>query len=233
MLRLKCPRWSTERDRGWSSIHRDRDRCVRVPGVLLLEHFRNTRRLFESRERRLFLRKKPLECVLSVYTNSENAIARHSPLRSTFGPRMKRMLPPFPTRGRKQTLVWRPFRPAPPTLKGAPVPRSRPFKICVYRADGPSNCLSPHLRPHPERTEDGQRYDEHDYAGGESYIEVAVGVADGVVAEDVPAEQGENGDAGGGKEGKESRCQGKQRLVKRPKPSRGKPRTLPLPVRCV
>jgi hypothetical protein len=39
-----------------------------------LEHFRNTRRLFESSERWLFLRKKPLCVVLSVYTNSENAI---------------------------------------------------------------------------------------------------------------------------------------------------------------
>jgi hypothetical protein len=36
---------------------------------------RNTYRLFESRKGGFFLRKKPLERVLSVYTNSENAIA--------------------------------------------------------------------------------------------------------------------------------------------------------------
>jgi hypothetical protein len=50
--------------------------CFRLPlGRVVLEHFRNTRRLFEGRARWLFLWKKPLEYVLSVYTNSENAIA--------------------------------------------------------------------------------------------------------------------------------------------------------------
>jgi hypothetical protein len=39
------------------------------------EHFRNARRLFKSCERWHFLRKKPLERVLSVNTNSENAPA--------------------------------------------------------------------------------------------------------------------------------------------------------------
>ena len=40
-----------------------------------LEHFRNTCRLFERCEGWLFLRKKPLECVVPDYTNSESAIA--------------------------------------------------------------------------------------------------------------------------------------------------------------
>ena len=42
----------------------------------MLEQFRNARRLFERGERWLSLEEKPLECVLSVYTNSETAIAR-------------------------------------------------------------------------------------------------------------------------------------------------------------
>jgi hypothetical protein len=40
-----------------------------------LEHFRNTRRLFESSERWLFLEEKATLRLLSVYTNSENALA--------------------------------------------------------------------------------------------------------------------------------------------------------------
>jgi hypothetical protein len=44
-----------------------------------LEYFRNIRKLFESRERWLFLKEKPLSMVLSVYTNSDNAIAGQRP----------------------------------------------------------------------------------------------------------------------------------------------------------
>jgi hypothetical protein len=40
----------------------------------LLEPFRDIRRLAENRERWPFLEEKPLEYVLSVYINSENAI---------------------------------------------------------------------------------------------------------------------------------------------------------------
>ena len=40
-----------------------------------IEHFWNTLRFFEDRERGAFLRKKPFECVLSVQSNSENAKA--------------------------------------------------------------------------------------------------------------------------------------------------------------
>ena len=42
------------------------------PGIL--EHFRNTRGLFQSSKGGFFLMKKPLEYVLSVYTNPENAL---------------------------------------------------------------------------------------------------------------------------------------------------------------
>ena len=49
-----------------------------------LEQFRNTRRLLSAVKGGFFLRKKPLECVLSVYTNSETAIGsarRHDAVR--------------------------------------------------------------------------------------------------------------------------------------------------------
>jgi hypothetical protein len=40
-----------------------------------LEHFRNEYSPFEYVECGFFLRKKPLECEVSVYSNSENALA--------------------------------------------------------------------------------------------------------------------------------------------------------------
>jgi hypothetical protein len=54
--------------------------CSEIPNGCIncetgLEYFRNTRGLFEYRERWLFLEEKPLGLVLSVYTISENAVA--------------------------------------------------------------------------------------------------------------------------------------------------------------
>ncbi len=44
-------------------------------GCWWLEQFRNTRRLFERVKGGFFLIKKPLKCVVSVYTNSETAVS--------------------------------------------------------------------------------------------------------------------------------------------------------------
>jgi hypothetical protein len=40
----------------------------------MLVHFSNLHGLFDGNEGGFFLRKKPLECLVSVYSNSENAI---------------------------------------------------------------------------------------------------------------------------------------------------------------
>jgi hypothetical protein len=50
--------------------------AVRWLGSFL--HFRNRRRPFESLPRRFFLMKKPLECVVSANSNSENVAAGSS-----------------------------------------------------------------------------------------------------------------------------------------------------------
>ena len=59
-----------------------RNACHSANKFPILEQFRNTDRLFEGREGRLFPDKEPLERVLSVCTNSDNAIVARLYLRS-------------------------------------------------------------------------------------------------------------------------------------------------------
>jgi hypothetical protein len=64
-----------------STFHHAAQAIVQRPGLagfgstIMLEQFRNTRRLLSVVKGGLFSMKKPLKRVLSVYTNSETAIA--------------------------------------------------------------------------------------------------------------------------------------------------------------
>ena len=62
----------------------------------------------------------------------------------------------------------------------------------------------------PGSDEEDQSDDEDGEAGGEGYVEVAVGVVDVVVADEVPAEEREDGEEAGGEKGEESGSDGEQ-----------------------
>ena len=66
----------------------------------------------------------------------------------------------------------------------------------------PVACGPSDRRPDPQGTEDGQRYEQDQYASRKSDEKIAVGVVHRVVAEYVPTEQGKDGNASGCKKSK-------------------------------
>ena len=66
----------------------------------------------------------------------------------------------------------------------------------------PVACGSSDRRTDPQGTEDGQRYEQDQYSSRKSDEKIAVGVVHRVVAENVPSQQGKDGNASGCKKGK-------------------------------
>jgi hypothetical protein len=77
-----------------------------------------------------------------------------------------------------------------------PSPPDRGLAASVSVASGPSD-----RRPDPQGTEDGQRYEQNQYTSRKSDEKIAVGVVHRVMAEYVPSQQREDGNACRRKEG--------------------------------